>query len=179
MRKRESSRGLTLAAALLKDVFVVVVAPRRRVVGRLGDDVSLTRDESCPSGARAAALQSLSAGGELAVGLCQPTTRASRVWTALLDSHVDADVVAGVCSHTSVLDSVLPLSRRREQAKADPASRRPNPCQPTSSADVGTTSFAHSSTLECLQQPVAYWSGINPKVFIAAGAVEGVFAADQ
>lgn len=60
--------GLTLAAALLKDVLIVVVAPGRRVVGRLGDDVSLTRDESCPRRARAAALQSSSAGGELACG---------------------------------------------------------------------------------------------------------------
>jgi hypothetical protein len=40
---------------------------------------------------------------------CQPTTSASRVWTALLDSHVDADVVAGVCSHISVPDAVRPL----------------------------------------------------------------------
>lgn len=61
--------GLTLAAALLKDVLVVVVTPRRRVVGRLGDDVSLARDKSCPCRARAAAEQSLSAGGGLVVGL--------------------------------------------------------------------------------------------------------------
>lgn len=43
------TRWLTLSGRLFKDVFVVVVPPSRCRVGRLGDDVSLTRDEGSSS----------------------------------------------------------------------------------------------------------------------------------